>query len=275
MPAPIRVQRNVRPNLPFPLVAGVLVAMAVAIIAIRAQASGPSKPAGSAKGGPGGSTSPTTSPSPTLQLVPLPVCEYGSRLAERSRYRDWRVTLLDTTFGLPETYIPPDLVSTAGSGFDGGLLVRKRVIKDLAALREAAEAAGHPLALVAGYRSYQQQAQLFAMRKAQFGYDRAILKTARPGHSEHQLGTTLDFKTKGHPDVNRSWGQTATGRWVAENAWRFGFVESYPEDKRDVTCYSFEPWHFRYVGPKLAAQIHLSGLAPREFLWRWDQEHPA
>jgi zinc D-Ala-D-Ala carboxypeptidase len=275
MPAPTRVQRNVRTKLPFPLVLGVLVAFAAAVLTFRAQATGPSKPAASASKGPVESSPPSPGPSPSVQLAPLPECEYGSVQAPNADYGDWRVTLLDTTFGLPKTYVPPGLVSTALAGFDGGFQVRKRVIKDLRALREAAEDAGHPVALVAAYRSYAQQAQLFAMRRAKLGYDRALLRTARPGHSEHQLGTTLDFKTRGHRDVNRKWGTTATGRWMAENAWRFGFVESYPEGKGAVTCYSFEPWHFRFVGRLLAERIHDSGLTPREFLWNWNQQHAA
>ena len=51
------------------------------------------------------------------------------------------------------------------------------------------------------------------------------------------------------------------------HAWEYGFVMSYPKGKIDVTCYDFEPWHFRYVGRELAAQIHASGLTPREYLW--------
>jgi D-alanyl-D-alanine carboxypeptidase len=51
------------------------------------------------------------------------------------------------------------------------------------------------------------------------------------------------------------------------HAWEYGFVMSYPRGKLDVTCYDFEPWHFRYVGRELAASIHGSGLTPREYLW--------
>jgi D-alanyl-D-alanine carboxypeptidase len=275
MPGSIRVQRNSHPNVPFPLVAGALLAAVVAVVSIRAAASGPSSP-GTTGGRSGGGSSPGISPSssPAVQLDPLPVCEYGSLLAARTAYRDWRITLLDTNFALPESYVPPVLVSTGRAGFEGGFLIRKVAVNDLAALREAAEAAGNPLGIVAAYRSYGQQAELFDKRKAELGYDRAILKTARPGHSEHQLGTTLDFKSKGAPDVNKNWGYSPTGRWVAGNAWRFGFVQSYPRNKSELSCYPYEPWHFRYVGRKLAAQIHDSGLTPREFLWRWDQEHP-
>jgi D-alanyl-D-alanine carboxypeptidase len=244
----------------------------VAVVTFRAQASGPSGPVATSTGPSG---IPTTSASPSLRLEPLPECEIGSVRATRIRYQDWRVTLLDTRFELPPSYRPPGLVSTAVAGLEPGYLIRKIVIKDLTALRKAAEAAGVPIGLVAAYRSYQTQEQLFDKRKAQLGYDAAAAKTARPGHSEHQLGTTLDFKSKGARDVNRNWARTPTGAWVMANAWRFGFVLSYPKASHDVTCYGYEPWHFRYVGRELAAQVHQSGLTLRQFLWNWNQEHPS
>jgi D-alanyl-D-alanine carboxypeptidase len=273
MPGPKKIERRTPSEIPFPLIAGFLLAAVIAVVTLRAQASGPSGHVGASSAGPTGT--PSSGASPTLQLEPLPACEYGSIPATRTRYRDWRVTLLDTSFRLSKTYAPPGLVSTARAGFEGGYLVRKVVIKELAALREAAEAAGNPIGLVAAYRNYETQEGLFDKRKVQLGLDAAVRKTARPGHSEHQLGTTLDFKTRGARDVNKNWGSTPAGRWVRANAWRFGFVESYPRAKSDLTCYGYEPWHFRYVGQELAAQVHDSGLTLREFLWKWNQEHPA
>jgi zinc D-Ala-D-Ala carboxypeptidase len=267
MPGSTRGRDKARPRVPFPALAALLLAVAIAVVAFRGGLSSPpSNPGTSSRG---------ASPGPSLELQPLPACRYGSKPAERVGYRAWRVTLVDTTFRLPQTYTPPGLVSTVAAGFEAGFPIRKIVIKDLAALRQAAEAAGNPIEVVAGYRSYQQQEHLFDERRAQLGHDRAVVKTARPGHSEHQLGTTLDFKTKGAQDVNIRWERTPAGRWVVENAWRFGFVQSYPRAKEDVTCYADEPWHYRYIGRALAAQIHGSGLTTREFLWKWDQEHPS
>jgi zinc D-Ala-D-Ala carboxypeptidase len=275
MPGPKKIERHAPSEIPFPLVAGFLLAAVIAVITFRAQGSSPSGRIGASSTGPAGTPSSGTSPTPSLQLQPLPPCEYGSLQATRTRYRDWRFTLLDTSFALSKAYTPPGLVSTARAGLEGGYLVRRIVIKDLMALREAAQAAGNPIGVVAAYRSYQTQAELFDKRKAQEGYDSAVLKTARPGHSEHQLGTTLDFKTKGALDVNKDWSRTPTGSWVGANAWRFGFVLSYPRSARGLTCYGYEPWHFRYVGRAVAAQVHDSGLTLREFLWRWEQEHAA
>jgi D-alanyl-D-alanine carboxypeptidase len=51
------------------------------------------------------------------------------------------------------------------------------------------------------------------------------------------------------------------------NAWRYGFVLSYPKGKTDVTCYTYEPWHYRYVGRDRAIWVRASELTLREFIW--------
>jgi D-alanyl-D-alanine carboxypeptidase len=199
----------------------------------------------------------------------------GDDPAEGARPADWASTLLDTRFRLPASYVPPNLVSVVGAGFTNakGLLIRAIVIDDLKALRQAAVAAGNPIAIVAAYRSFDQQASLFKRRKGQLGLDEAERKTARAGHSEHQLGTAIDFKTLGETDVNVRWDFTPTGRWVLDNAWQFGFIQSYPQGSSDVTCYGYEPWHYRYFGREVALAIRQSGLTVREYLW--SQSHGA
>jgi D-alanyl-D-alanine carboxypeptidase len=67
-------------------------------------------------------------------------------------------------------------------------------------------------------------------------------------------------------------GQLSRRRWMADNAWRFGFVLSYPKGRSDQTCYAYEPWHYRYFGRDLAAKIHASGLTTREYLWRAEHQ---
>ena len=142
------------------------------------------------------------------------------------------------------------------------------MIPDLTALAAAASGAGHPLSIVAAYRSFAQQKDLLAQRTLDLGAEAAAKRVAAPGHSEHQLGTAIDFTSSGLPDVTTAWGESPTGIWMAENAWVYGFLLSYPKGKIDVTCYRYEPWHFRYVGSKLAGKVHASGLTLREYLWR-------
>jgi D-alanyl-D-alanine carboxypeptidase len=148
--------------------------------------------------------------------------------------------------------------------------VRSIVLADLRAMVDAARAAGVPLAVVSGYRSHAQQVATFSHWVAVSGYDAALRTSARPGHSEHQLGTTLDFTGAGDaaPWTYADWATTPAGAWMKASAWRYGFVMSYPAGAFAITGYDYEPWHYRYVGRTQAAAITASGLPPREFLWR-------
>jgi zinc D-Ala-D-Ala carboxypeptidase len=191
----------------------------------------------------------------------------GDLPAPNADYPQWRMTLLDTAHRLPPGYVPPDLTPTAPAGLAGPFEVRSFVIPDLKALADASTAAGHPLAIVAAYRSFQQQGDLLQQRITELGQVRAGRRVAMPGHSEHQLGTAIDFTSKGLPDVSPAWADSPTGQWMAQNSWQYGFVLSYPNKKMDVTCYRGEPWHFRYVGRRVAARVRTSGLTLRQYLW--------
>ena len=132
------------------------------------------------------------------------------------------------------------------------------VSPDLAALVAAAAAAGHKLYATSAYRSYADQVTTFAQIERGRGRAHALRVAARPGHSEHQLGTTIDF------------GPRSAWPWLAANAHKFGFVLSYPKGKTRLTGYAYEPWHFRYFGRVRAGAIHSSRLTAREWLWRND-----
>ena len=101
------------------------------------------------------------------------------------------------------------------------------------------------------------------------GYDQALRISARAGHSEHQLGTTLGLTSLGGrpPWEYADWAATPAGAWTAANAWRYGFVMSYPRDSFGNVCYDYEPWHYRYLGREKAKQVRESGLTLREWLW--------
>jgi D-alanyl-D-alanine carboxypeptidase len=199
----------------------------------------------------------------------VPACTFASRPAANAAYDDWALTLLDPAHALPASYQPPDLVPVGRTGLPGGGRVRSFVIPDLRALADAARAAGAPLSVRSAYRSYAYQAQVFAGWVAMSGRADALRFSARPGHSEHQLGTAVDLAAAGGPAPwNGHFARTHQGRWLARHAWRFGFVVSYPPSGAPTTCYAAEAWHLRYLGRAEAREIHRSGLTPREWLWR-------
>ncbi len=102
---------------------------------------------------------------------------------------------MDTNLRLGSGYRPPDLVSVSNAGIEGGGLVRQVVIDDLRAMATAARRAGAGIAVRSAFRSYSQQISVFNGWVARSGYQQALLFSARPGHSEHQLGTTIDFRS--------------------------------------------------------------------------------
>lgn len=200
----------------------------------------------------------------------LPSCRVADVTTKYRFYADWQRTLLDTTYRLPSTYAPGDLRSVAYAGLNSGQSVRGLVITDLKAMASAARSAGARLAVQSAYRSYATQKSTFNYWVGVSGYSAAIKSSARAGHSEHQLGTTIDFRSYGGsaPWYYSDWGTTKAGAWLKTNAWKYGFVMSYPKGKTTVTCYAYEPWHYRYVGRTVAAKIRASGLTVREYLWR-------
>lgn len=204
--------------------------------------------------------------------LPPPDCRYEDVLTRYTRYSDSRKTLVDTIYALPRSYMPPPrLSSTETAGLNDGEQVRRFVIADLAALARAARKAGAPLRVVSGYRSYKQQQYLYEREVRNKGLEAGRLLVARPGHSEHHLGTALDFA--GTTDTKPAWkyadwADSPAGAWLKANAWRHGFLMSYPDGYQEVTCYQYEPWHYRYVGREMAADVKSSGLTLREYLWK-------
>lgn len=212
-------------------------------------------------------------------VAPLPACRYKDVPAFGDPRADWATMVLDTRFTLGPDDRPRKLVPVgrAGIGTVLGARIIPEAIDDLRTLHEASVAAGAEVVIRTAYRSYGQQASVFNHWVAVSGEKAARKVSARPGHSEHQLGSALDFAGAGDPKApweHADWATTKPGKWLMKHAWEHGFVLSYPDGLVDRTCYAYEPWHYRYVGRELAAAIHESGLTPREYLWEtyWGRE---
>lgn len=218
-------------------------------------------------------TSTTVPTATTIALRQPPACTVPeqSEPTAYDRPEDWYRTLVDPMRAVPEQYEPPDLVPASEAGYSAEFEVRSIIVDDLNGMRNALIESGLPeVALLAAHRSIAEQQRLFDARVAQLGQEGADEGTARAGHSEHHLGTTIDVRPIGATDVDQSFGDTPTGQWLAEHSWEHGFVLSYPAGVEDVTCYKYEPWHLRYLGRDLAARVHESGLTLREYLWHWE-----
>lgn len=223
---------------------------------------------------------PTPTPIPTAPPPvlggPLPACRAGALpvlsdvVTPHHAYADWALSLLDTRYMLPASYAPPDLEPVSAAAVAGSGQLRALVMPDLKEMAAAAKAAGAPIQVFSAYRSYAYQVSAFDGWVAVDGWVAALNSSARPGHSEHQLGTAIDVGSLGGaPPWNvRDWAATTkAGAWMAANAWRYGWVMSYPAGRTDVTCYAYEPWHYRYVGRAAAAELHAAGETLRQWLW--------
>ncbi len=161
------------------------------------------------------------------------------------------LVLVDKKNELPSDYEPDDLVSLRAPVFPanhGGLKFRKAYLKSLSALLDAAKKEGLKVTLSSSYRSWAYQKDLFQRYAAKDGLATAERYSARPGRSQHQLGTVIDFGS-----VTPEFADTPEGQWLAAHAGAFGFSLSYPDGKEDLTGYVYEPWHFRYIGVQSCA----------------------
>ena len=140
----------------------------------------------------------------------------------------------------------------------GPYQLRAEAAEALEELLETADDEGHPwLVVTSGYRAYDVQAGTHADWVGRVGRDRASVVSAVAGHSEHQLGLAVDVG--GECGLYDCMKDSEDGRWLAENGHRFGFIVRYPEGGEEVTGYAWEPWHLRYVGPRAAWQMRLTG----------------
>ncbi len=172
--------------------------------------------------------------------------------------REWRIS---------ENYLPEVRVSDVPGQVRR---LRREAAAALEAMFAAARKEAHvTLVSVSGYRDYGKQERIYGSKlKSVHGDEEAADEyVARPGTSEHQTGLTMDIgQSSGKDTLESGFGGTRGGRWCRENAWRFGFILRYDEGWEDITGYSFEPWHFRYVGVEHAARIHENEMPLEEYL---------
>lgn len=136
------------------------------------------------------------------------------------------------------------------------------------AMKKEAAAAGIDLAAFSTYRDFGRQKVLYDGYVAKDGQEAADRYSARPGFSEHQTGLAFDIGEVGQ-EVHwaaSSFGDTPGGKWLAENAHRFGFILRYPEGKEQLTGYMHESWHFRFVGTEVAKIIFEQKMTLEEYL---------
>lgn len=161
-------------------------------------------------------------------------------------------TFVDGILIANKTYdLPPE--------YDPGLLDVTE--KAFGRMCEDAEKEGYDLYIGSGYRSYQSQVESYDSIVAGYSQEYADIISARPGHSEHQTGYTIDCNT-----IDNTFVEEEVGQWVQAHCAEYGFIVRYPEDKTEITGYAYESWHLRYVGVDAAMEITEQGLCLEEYL---------
>lgn len=180
------------------------------------------------------------------------------------------LALVNKQHSLPLHYVPGDLVALDFSGISTlreDTMLRWEAAESLARLMEAAGVAGEELIVASGYRSFDDQQAVHTEFANFYGEEAAAMISAPPGHSEHQLGTTVDFtNSEAQYRVWSAFEGTSAYGWLLEHAEDYGFVQSYEKGKEEETGYQAESWHYRYVGVENAWRLKGTGLSLQAFL---------
>ncbi|MFN0093996.1 MAG: D-alanyl-D-alanine carboxypeptidase family protein [Dehalococcoidia bacterium] len=215
---------------------------------------------------------PTETATATVATTPVATSATSSATAPPTRTPDNANVLacgdplapLNKKNRLAENCAPGDLVELDAA--QGTQYLRAGAAAAFAELVAAAEKDGFSLVAVSAYRSYSSQIAAYQSNVSQFGQEYADRVSAKPGHSEHQLGTTVDVSSASAGYGLESFTGTPEAKWLADNAHRFGFVISYPAGKEGITGYAYEPWHIRWVGTGVAGAVKSSGTTLHQYL---------
>lgn len=158
----------------------------------------------------------------------------------------------------PVTYAPGDL-TTVGNGQQ----MRTEAATALQQMIADAKAQGLVIKPLSGYRSYATQQAVYANEVRLYGQAKADTESAKPGYSEHQTGLAIDVGGGGC-GIEDCFGATAEGKWLAANAYKYGYIVRYTADNQSVTGYRAEPWHIRYIGKELSNELYRNNVSTLE-----------
>lgn len=161
--------------------------------------------------------------------------------------------IVNKTYAIPSWYKPVNTSSAVTSDRCINCLETK-VMEAFNLMKSDSLAVNLNIYIASGYRSYNYQDTLYNNYSAVSGVEGADTYSARPGHSEHQTGLCFDLNS-----VDDSFANTPEGKWIDQNAYRYGFIVRYPKGKESITGYQYESWHLRYVGVELASKLYNNG----------------
>ncbi len=204
------------------------------------------------------------------QGQPAPPADEGAAADAASDEADGLLLLVNPWTPLPEDFVPGELVPVQNDQ-----AVDARAYPDLQDMLGDMSQAGLSPLICSSYRSQERQQELYdnkVQRVMAEGASREAAQAeaarwvARPGTSEHQTGLAVDIVSLSNQMLDETQESTPEFQWLAENAWKYGFILRYPNDKTEKTGIAYEPWHFRFVGKEAAEEMHDLGLCLEEYL---------
>lgn len=165
---------------------------------------------------------------------------------------------------LTEDYVPENLEEINTTYARSGMQLVREAKEAFETLAENAKEDNMTIIAMSSYRSYDYQVDLYNRYVETDGKEAADTYSARAGFSEHQTGLAVDIYNGDLPYT--SFEETEEFEWMQENAYKYGFILRFPEDKTDITGYEYESWHYRYVGKEVAKYIHDNNSTLEEYI---------
>lgn len=171
--------------------------------------------------------------------------------------------LVNRLYGLSKDYEPDDIIDVPSQYAYTGVKISNSIMDNIVALIDAASDEGYTFVLADGYRSYSEQESIFERYKNAYGHSEADRIAARAGHSEYQTGISFTivplYKEYDKPKESLEY------KWLSDNAYRYGFIFRFPEDKTDITGFEASTWRLRYVGSEAANIIKSENICFEEY----------
>ncbi len=171
--------------------------------------------------------------------------------------------LINKNHQLDKNYIPNDLVKLSLICANEDKFLRQEAALNFEEMCLEARKQGYKIIAVSSYRSYFYQEELYNYYVRTLGEKKALEASAKPGHSEHQTGLVIDIE--GSIGKYSDFETTEEFIWMKENAYKYGFILRYPKNKKNITGFKYEPWHYRYVGKDVAKIIHENNITLEEY----------
>lgn len=206
----------------------------------------------------------------TNLIQQLSSCKLSDKIVSSNEAEKYLV-LINKLSKLEEDYIPADLVSLSDLKVNtsGNIMLRKDPAEAVLELQNDLNKQGVTIRVNSGWRDFKSQEGALAYWINALGFNQGSKYAAPIGGSEHHLGTVVDIvSSENNYKLLPSYTNTKLHRFMSENAYKYGFVLSFPKGQENITGYTYEPWHYRYVGLETAKFLKENNITLVEYLHR-------